>query len=106
MKVERLKQISSISFNVDNSFLSLINFSCELNINTYEDGTVIYCVNISDRDDGYPIAGDDFEDIKEAIKYLEETCRKYVTTILQTRIETGEWAKKRLADMNEFGMFN
>jgi hypothetical protein len=103
MKQEQM--ISSINLELNNAFLTLINFSAELNISTYENGAIIYYVNIRNSDYDHPITGDKFEDIKEATKYLEETCRKYVTNILKTRIQDGEWAKKRLDDMNEYGIF-
>jgi hypothetical protein len=103
MKVE-----NTICFDVNNPFLTLANFTAEITIYTQENGKTIYCASVSRADDyaGYPIDGDDFEDMQEAISWLQDVCEKFTRKELEERIKAGDWAKKRLADMNEFGMFN
>ncbi len=102
MKVE-----NTICLDVNNPFLTLANFKAELIIYTQENGKKMYCASVS-KDDytGYPIDGDDFEDMQEAISWLQDVCEKLTRKELEERIKKGEWANKRLADMNEFGMFN
>jgi hypothetical protein len=103
MKVEK-----TICLDVNNPFLTLANFKAELIIYTQENGKTMYCASVSRADDyaGYPIDGDDFEDMQEAISWLQDVCEKFTRKELEERIKAGDWAKKRLADMNEFGMFN
>jgi Zn-dependent peptidase ImmA (M78 family) len=104
------KQVRSILLTLDNQYLNLIDYKAEMNMVTFECGTTMYYVSIKDVNYDYSdwkeIASGRFEDINTATKWIEETSTKYVTEILQERIKQGEWAKKRLADMNQFGMFN
>jgi hypothetical protein len=103
MKVEK-----TICLDVDNAFLTLAKFKCELQIVILKDGEIVYGISLfrTITNEDYPIEFNSFKDMGEAISWMEYTCKMYITTELEERIESGNWAKKRLADMNQFGMFN
>jgi len=103
-----MKVKNNIYLEVNNSFLTLANLRCELEVTTLEDGKISYEVSLftTNTNDDYPIEFNNFKDMGEAMSWMEYTCKIYVTKELEERIESGNWAKTRLETMNEFGMFN
>jgi hypothetical protein len=103
-----MKVKNNIYLEVNNSFLTLANLRCELEVTILEDGEIIYGISLfrTITNEDYPIEEIGFKDMGEAMSWMEYTCKTYVTKELEERIESGNWAKTRLETMNEFGMFN